>query len=339
MTTTFELFTSHFFCLIYSSSSIAVKDRFFTTSKTLVYWGYWGSWGSWQYCRNGGYAVSFDQKVESPLGDGDDTALNGICLQCSTGGEVCSSYGDWGSWVISSKCYAGFRGADFKVEGKQGDSDDTAANGLELVCSSGGGYTTSNMGGWGSWWGYKYCISGQRICGIQTRVEGRQGNGDDTALNGVDLMCCGKISSVKVGLVQIFSRAGDGNPDPDGAKYTKQVKSTAGLITNAGYYNTATVYDIASRVQGEVDYSTAAGRITSDQHLQEVVKGIFLSALNNRHGSSSVTLPVPVNVYQDVHAYVGEATIAMSDGSVLKFRGSEMVKSIEQLDTSSSCIL
>ena len=46
---------------------------------------------------------------------------------------------------------------------------------------------------------------------------------DDTALNGADLMYCGKILSVKMGLVQIFSRAGDGNRDPDGAKYTKQI--------------------------------------------------------------------------------------------------------------------
>ena len=339
--------------LIYLASSITVKERYFETSKTLVYYGYWGSWGSWQTCRDGGYAVSFAQRVERAQGGDDDTALNGICLQCSNGGEVCSSYGGWGSWAHSNKCYPGFKGANFKVEGKQGGGDDTAANGLMLVCQTGGGYRTSNEGGWGSWQGSKYCASGQHVCGIQTRVEAAQGGDDDeddTALNGVDLRCCGKIASVKVQLVEIFSRPADGNPDSQGAKYTKQIQSTSGLVSSSGYYHTSTAYDVATRVQQVSDYTTAAGAIATDDnsnltslpeidYFKALVKEVLSSALDNRHGSSSVTLAVPVNVYVGVYAYVGQTTVAMSDGSVVQFKGDKMMKSPRKLDISNFTVL
>ena len=147
-----------------------------------------------------------------------------------------------------------------------------------------------------------------------------------------------------MGLIQIFSRAGDGNRDPDGAKYTKQINppQVSSPMKDTTILLWLNCLRHCKSSGEEVGNNTAAEHwaLSKNQtQLQEVVKGVFLSALNNRHDSSSVTLPVPVNVYQDVHAYVGETTIAMSDGSVLKFRGSEMVKSTEQLDTSSSSIL
>ena len=325
------------FCLIYSTSSVAVRDRYFNSYKALTYFGYWGNWGSWEYC-DGGYAVSFSQKVEGKQGGDDDTALNGICLKCNNGREICSSIGGWGSWASSAQCSAGFTGADFKVEGKQGGGDDTAANALELVCASGGSRFVGNNGAWGRWEGYKYCSTGQRICGIQTRVEPAQGGDDDeddTALNGVDLRCCGKISSVHVQLVEIYRRPGDGNPDPEGAKYMKHITSSTGLVNYSGHYYSSTIFDIARRVQSVAGYSGAVGSVTGDTHLAELVTTVLTSPLDKRHSSSSTTLSVPVNVYRDVYAYVAETTVTMSDGSWFRFRGSEVVKSNGELNTSS----
>lgn len=40
-----------------------------------------------------------------------------------------------------------------------------------------------NTGIWGTWFAAVYCPLGQYIVGFNTRTEGRQGSGDDTALN------------------------------------------------------------------------------------------------------------------------------------------------------------
>lgn len=131
--------------------------------------------------------------MESYQGGGDDTALNGICLYCSDGKTICSGSNGWGSWTRSGTCNEGFLGANFKVEDQQGGGDDTSANELLLECGTGLSNTHAGGGGWGRWLGYKRCANNnQRICGIQTRIERFQGDGDDTALNGVDLKCCEK---------------------------------------------------------------------------------------------------------------------------------------------------
>ena len=316
---------------------MAVKERYFNSNKYLSYHGYWGRSGNWEYC-DGGYAVSFRQRVEGKQDKGDDTALNGICLKCNNGREICSRTGPWGGWAGSQHCSAGYKGSDFKIESKQGEGDDTAANGLKLFCASGGSHVTSNMGPWGSWQGRQYCHNGQRICGIKTRVERVLGNGnkeDDTALNGVYLRCCGKVSSVHVQLVEVFSRQGDDDSDS-----LQQIRSSAGLMSSSGHYSTiydstSTIYDIAWRVQSVADYSEAVASVTSEGNLAELVKIALMSPLYERHGSTSAALSVNLDANVDVYAYVGEATVTMSDGSTFKFRGKEVVKSTEPLNTSS----
>ncbi len=43
---------------------------------------------------------------------------------------------------------------------------------------------------WGTWEAPAYCPKNQYICGIEQRVEGKQGDGDDTAMNGLRFYCC-----------------------------------------------------------------------------------------------------------------------------------------------------
>lgn len=53
----------------------------------------WGEWGPVAYCPNGEAAVAFQLKTEGAQGDGDDTALNGVSLQCSGGQWITSTEG------------------------------------------------------------------------------------------------------------------------------------------------------------------------------------------------------------------------------------------------------
>ncbi|XP_075433790.1 vitelline membrane outer layer protein 1-like [Ascaphus truei] len=156
--------------------------------------GPWGDWGALQTCPDGSRAKAFSLKVEGNQGKGDDTALNGIRLHCvsnNNNGEfpIQSTEGAWGSWASPVRCPNGnliaFR---LRVEPPQGDGDDTAANNIIFKCSDetileGSGQSWGTYGPWSP-----FCEIG--ICGISTRVESNQGDGDDTALNDVRFTCC-----------------------------------------------------------------------------------------------------------------------------------------------------
>jgi hypothetical protein len=43
---------------------------------------------------------------------------------------------------------------------------------------------------WGTWKGPAFCPANYFVCGIEQKVEVQQGNGDDTAVNGVRVYCC-----------------------------------------------------------------------------------------------------------------------------------------------------
>ncbi|XP_036443929.1 vitelline membrane outer layer protein 1-like [Colossoma macropomum] len=162
--------------------------------------GPWGTWGEPEMCPPGYYAAGFSLRVEYPI-SGDDSALNGIRLHCvnTPSGKAWNSHfatvksdaGSWGVWTEPKYCPSGMLiSFQLRVEGHQGDGDDTAANNIKFQCS---GIQLELVGegtSWGEWGGWSTHCRGKGICGIQTKVEPPQGSGDDTALNDVKFFCC-----------------------------------------------------------------------------------------------------------------------------------------------------
>ncbi|XP_060746794.1 vitelline membrane outer layer protein 1-like [Tachysurus vachellii] len=97
-----------------------------------------GSWGTWTqniWCSKG-VLQSFQLRVESSQGRGDDTAANNIRFTC-TGGEMLTGSGmDWGQWGgWSQKCVGtGICGIQTKIESPQGSGDDTSLNDVIFFC-------------------------------------------------------------------------------------------------------------------------------------------------------------------------------------------------------------
>ncbi len=165
-----------------------------------------GSWGSWRntvYCPPGEYATSFQMRVESSQGSGDDTSLNSVQLQCraQSGGAswwISSHNGFWGSWGNVASCKNAstsaptnfLDGARLRVEPSQGSGDDTGANDATFSCRQGDVINPGGGRSIGNWSSDATCPADSAICGISTRVEDRQGSGDDTAMNGIRLKCC-----------------------------------------------------------------------------------------------------------------------------------------------------
>lgn len=152
--------------------------------------GYWGVWGSKERCPQGQYVDSYRLKSEdSQGGNGDDTALNGISLHCSGGSSITSTVSEWGSWGYPAYCSGPAIGFAIQIESPRGDGDDTAANDVALKCRNGNEARAEAKTHWGNWSNYQYCPAGQVIVGLMTRVEKDQGGDDDTALNGVRMLC------------------------------------------------------------------------------------------------------------------------------------------------------
>jgi len=152
--------------------------------------GTWGTWGSASYCPGDNPIVGVQQKVEGNQGGGDDTAMNAVRFLCRGGTWLTSTEGVWGGWSPVVQCTgSGYMTAyQMLSESPQGGGDDTAANRIIIYCSNGAWlYPTGGMG-WGSW-KYAACPSGMYARGFHSKVEGSQGGGDDTALNGINVYC------------------------------------------------------------------------------------------------------------------------------------------------------
>ncbi|CAB1438946.1 unnamed protein product [Pleuronectes platessa] len=173
-----------------------VADRPYTSLLTVTNGQQWGTWSWPEMCPDQYFAIGFSTRVEPSQGDGDDTAMNGIRLICGKDGDrrltstVESHPGFWGDWSLPQYCPSGvLTSFQLRVEAHQGNGDDTAANNIRFRCSSnpvleGKGLNWGDYGGWS-----QNCVNGG-ICGIETKMEERQGRGDDTTLNDVRFRCC-----------------------------------------------------------------------------------------------------------------------------------------------------
>jgi hypothetical protein len=163
------------------------------------YFGHYGNWGCMQECPPGSYAYGIAMKSESSQGSGDDTAANGVRLDCYTkagtySGSVTSSQQKWGSWRGTAVCPTfsnPIAAQQIRVEAPRLDNDDTTLNSVSVYCKGFHWITPPTATSWGSWWEAAYCPVGSAVCGLRTQVEADQGSGgDDTALNSTSMLCC-----------------------------------------------------------------------------------------------------------------------------------------------------
>merc|ERR1719435_896543 len=161
----------------------------------LTWWGFWGDWGSLEFCPKGSFVDGFQLKSEPSQGRGDDTALNAVRLSCNRdlagAGVLTSSQAPWGVWGSAALCPSGslVTGFSVKEEPRQGGGDDTALNNVRLSCGATVSIHASVRTSWGQWKDGLHCRAGWAVIGMKTRVERSQGGGEDTALNGLQLIC------------------------------------------------------------------------------------------------------------------------------------------------------
>lgn len=178
------------------------------SGSALIWQGDFGDWATCvDQCPVGSLAYSIRLKSEPWQRGGDDTAVNGIALDCwkpingtsiQYMGSVTSWTQKWGSWGSANTCPVNkpIIHAVIRSERSLGSGgDDVALTNLTAVCKDGAALVTPTIPAGTNWGedrdnGYA-CPAGSAVCGIETRIERDQGSsGDDTALNGVKLWCC-----------------------------------------------------------------------------------------------------------------------------------------------------
>uniref|UniRef100_A0A663EX58 Vitelline membrane outer layer 1 homolog n=1 Tax=Aquila chrysaetos chrysaetos TaxID=223781 RepID=A0A663EX58_AQUCH len=150
--------------------------------EAMMKWIPWGERAWPEMCPKGSYTSGVSFKVEPPQGVmEDDTALNGIWLHCSCGGDPSGGY------TAESQCG--------KVSSRWGHwsergllSDEVATTSAHFAYSD--GHVLEGPGSaWGQWGGWSPQCP-RAACGIQTQQDPARGlKGDDMALNDLRLFC------------------------------------------------------------------------------------------------------------------------------------------------------
>jgi len=156
--------------------------------------GYWGAWSPISSCPNHGKITSIQQRVESNQGSGDDSALNAVRFRCEDGTELRSGEGSWGIWSGWASCPADAYVIGYKIKFQPfqgsggGSADDSTANAVHAKCNDGSVVSPGGDGPSGSWYSAA-CPQGAFANGFMSRVEGKQGRHDDTAMNALSMSC------------------------------------------------------------------------------------------------------------------------------------------------------
>ena len=188
-----------------------VFDRSDFVQENTVGTGFWGIWGQRNFCNPGTFAKGIRIRKEIYQSGGDDTSLNRVTLKCvdEWGGgynEVSDGQGIWGPEFDWGECptfsYDTFLFAlKMKIEPVQGSGDNTTANDVAGACDRdgtvGGSLAHSGWASFGNWTTWSICPAETVICGLRSRFEQSRGTSvDDTALNGLRVMCCQRPAEV-----------------------------------------------------------------------------------------------------------------------------------------------
>lgn len=165
----------------------------------LVSTGHYGSWaGCIDFCPEGSWVWSINTRWDCQGGGSDCSGTNTIMLGCHDRAgnyvaSISSSAGWWGYWSgwYTTRNGGPAKGMETFTMPKRGSRDDMSMTVAYLLDSGGSMVGESSGFHSGDVWARNECPAGTRVCGLQTRLEAKQGTrDDDTALNGVNLACC-----------------------------------------------------------------------------------------------------------------------------------------------------
>eukprot|EP00727_Mastigamoeba_balamuthi_P005622 m51a1_g168 putative cysteine proteinase rd19a-like (3682) ;mRNA; r:545786-559930 len=173
----------------------AVNHAVVIVGYTSDHWIVKNSWGSW-WGEHGYFRIKKGTNACRITYRGGLWAKSSTCaaysgFACAYGIEI-GNDGFWGIWGALGLCPSGTFATGFQTQSEpvQGAGDDTAANGVRLLC--GNSYTpgpTSLVGPWGTWDTAYGCPPGYYLTDFQLMVESPVGSGDDTAANRMRVRC------------------------------------------------------------------------------------------------------------------------------------------------------